>query len=108
MTQNTAMTAPAPPGALDAVELATSLDIEDASVVLALIAEVDAIFCAPAEHLAGQRPAPPAIGRALREPRWAGRSCRSKPPRPHGAAARRVDATQRSPPARLGPVKSMT
>ena len=63
MTQCTTMAAPAPPSTIEPDALATTLGMDDPSVVLALIAEVDAIFCA-AEAPVCQRPAPPAAGSA--------------------------------------------
>lgn len=97
MTQNIMMAAPAAPSTTEPVTLATTLGI-DPSVVLALIAEVDAIFCDPADIPVCQRPAPPAVGCALVGPRRAGRSwCNPLPRRGHGPV-RRVDPMQRSPP----------
>jgi hypothetical protein len=97
MTQCTTMAAPEPPSTIEPDALATSLAVDNPSVVLALIAEVDAIFCA-AETPACQRPAPPVVGCALRGPRRAGRSCHPVSPRPPSDSARRVDPMQRSPP----------
>jgi hypothetical protein len=97
MTQDTTMAAPAPPSTIEPVELATTLGVNDPSVVRALIAEVDAIFSA-AEAPVCQRPAPPAVGCARYGPRRAGRSCHPAPPRPHSEPLRRVDPMQRSPP----------
>jgi hypothetical protein len=96
MTQDTTMAALAPPTTIEPVELATTLGVDDPSV--ALIAEVDAIFCAPAEVPVCQRPAPPAVGCALYGPRRAGRSCHPASPRPHSEPVRRVYPMQRSPP----------
>lgn len=107
MMQDTAMATPAPPSTMDPVALATTLGIEDASVVLALIAEVDAIFCAPADVPVRQRPAPPAIGRAPWKPRCAGRSCHPAPARPRSEPVRRVDPMQRSPPG-YAQIKSLS
>jgi hypothetical protein len=106
MLQTTTLTASS--SSPDALQLADSLGIDDASVVLALIAEVEAIFCAPAEHLVDQPPAPPATGCALREPRCAGRSFQQEPPLHPDALTRRVDPMQRSPPGRRTSVPSMT
>ena len=97
MTQCTTMAAPAPPSTIEPDALATTLGMDDPSVVLALIAEVDAIFC-DAEAPVCQRPAPPAAGCARCGPRRAGRSCPPASRRPYKEAARRVDPTQRSPP----------
>lgn len=98
MMQETTLAAPAPPSATEPVALATALGVEDASVVLALIAEVDAIFCATAEFPVCRRPTPPAIGCALCEPRRAGRSSRAGASRAHGEPVRQFDPMQRSPP----------
>ena len=46
MTRCTTMAAPALPSAIEQDALATTLGMDDPSVVRALIAEVDAIFCA--------------------------------------------------------------
>lgn len=92
------MAAPAPASTTEPVALATALGIEDASAVLALIAEVDAIFCATAEVPVCRRPAPPAIGCALGEPRRAGRSSPAGSFRSHGEPVRQFDPMQRSPP----------
>jgi hypothetical protein len=62
MTQCTTMAAPEPPSTIEPDALATSLAVDDPSVVLALIAEVDAIFCA-AQAPVCQRPAPPVVPR---------------------------------------------
>src|ERR1700753_1747005 len=97
MTQCTTMAAPAPRSTIEPAALATPLGMYDPLVVLALIAEVDAIFC-DAEAPVCQRPAPPAAGCARRGPRRAGRSCHPASLRPHKEPARRVDPTQRSPP----------
>src|ERR1700761_3221744 len=97
MTRCTTMAAPALPSTIEADALAATLGMDDPSVVLALIAEVDAIFCA-AEAPVCQRPAPPAAGGAPSGPRRAGRSCQPASPRPHKGPARRVDPKQRSPP----------
>ncbi|MEZ0050811.1 hypothetical protein ABIA30_001809 [Mycobacterium sp. MAA66] len=98
MTQRTMMAAPAPPSPAEPEVLATSLGAADPTGVIALIAEVDAIFCVPAEAPLRQRPAPPAVGCALRGPRHAGRSYHRASPRPHGEQVQRVDPMQRSPP----------
>lgn len=97
MTQNITMAAPAAPSTTEPVALATTLGI-DPSVVLALIAEVDAIFCDPADTPVRQRPAPPAVGCALDGPRRAGRSWRNPSPQRGHGPVRRVDPMQRSPP----------
>ena len=97
MTQCTKMAALARPSTIEPDALATTLGMDDPSVLLALIAEVDAIFC-DAEAPVCQRPAPPAAGRARCGPRRAGRSCHLASPRLRKGPARRVDATQRSPP----------
>ena len=97
MTQCTTMAAPAPRSTIEPDALATTLGIDDPSVVLALIAEVDAIFC-DAEAPVCRRPAPPAAGCARCGPRRAGRSCHPASLRPHKNPVRRVDPTQRSPP----------
>lgn len=96
--QKTTLAAPAPPSTTEPIALATALGIEDASVVLALIAEVDAIFCATAEVPVCRRPAPPAVGCALTEPRPAGRSSRAGASRPQGEPVRQFEPMQRSPP----------
>jgi len=96
MTQSTTMAAPAPPSPAELEVLAT-LDLDYATGLMALIAEVDAIFCA-AEAPPCQRPAPPAVGCALRGPRHAGRSHHRTSPRRHSEPVRRVHPTQRSPP----------
>jgi hypothetical protein len=85
-----------PPAAPSSTELAESLSLDDPSVV-ALMAEVDAILCA-AEAPDRQRPTPPVIGCALREPRCAGRSCQKQATPPRNQPVRRVDPLQRSPP----------
>src|SRR6202161_3502609 len=97
MAQCTTMAAPAAPSTIEPDALVTTLGMDDPSVVLALIAEVDAIFC-DVEAPVCQRPAPPAAGCARCLPRRAGRSCHPASPRPHKEPARRVDPTQRSPP----------
>ena len=97
MTQCTTMAAPAPRSTIEPDALATTLGMDDPSVVLALIAEVDAIFCA-AEAPVCQRPAPPAAGCARSGPRRAGRSCHPASPRPRKEPAGRADPKQRSPP----------
>lgn len=98
MMQETTLAAPTPPSATEPVALAAALGVEDASVVLALIAEVDAIFCATAEVPVCRRPVPPAIGCPLCEPRRAGRSSGAGASRPHGEPVRQFDPMQRSPP----------
>jgi hypothetical protein len=99
MTQCTTMAAPEPPSTIEPDALATSLAVDDPSVVLALIAEVDAIFCA-AETPVCQQPTPPVVGRALRGPRRAGRSFHPVSPRPPSEPVWRLDPMQRSPPPR--------
>lgn len=98
MTQSAMkMAAPAPPGSAES-EVLAALDLDDATGLIALIAEVDAIFCT-AEAPLRQRPTPPAVGCALRGPRQAGRSHHRPSPRQHCEPVRRVDAMQRSPPS---------
>lgn len=96
MTQSTMMVAPAPPSPAES-EVRDALDLGDATGLIALIAEVDAIFCV-AEAPLRQRPTPPAVGCALRGPRQAGRSHHRPSPRQHSEPVRRVDPMQRSPP----------
>ena len=105
MTRCTTMAAPALPSAIEQDALATTLGMDDPSVVRALIAEVDAIFCA-AEAPVCQRPAPPAAGCARRGPWRAGRSCHPASPRPNKVPVPRVDPTQRSPPPNGSPVET--
>src|ERR1700753_2409735 len=97
MRQCTTMPAPAPPSTIEPDALATTLGMDDPSVVLALIAEVDAIFC-DTEAPVCQPPAPPVAGCARCGPRRAGRSCHPASLRPHREPVRRVYPTQRSPP----------
>jgi hypothetical protein len=94
MTQCAMMAAPASPSI---TELAESLILGDDPSVAALIAEVDAIFCADVAP-ESQRPTPPVAGCALSGPRCAGWSCRKQVPPRHPEPVRRVDAMQRSPP----------
>jgi hypothetical protein len=103
MTQCTTM-APAAPSTIEPDALATSVAVDDPSVVLALIAEVDAIFCA-VEAPDCQRPAPPVVGCVLCGPRRAGGSCHPASPRPPSEPVRRVDPMQRSPPPHEKPVE---
>ena len=98
MTQSTMMSAPAPPSPAEPEVLATTLGADDPTGVTALIAEVDAIFCAPAEAPLCQRLAPPVVRRALRGPWHTGRSSHRASPRPHREPVRRIDPMQRSPP----------
>ncbi|BBX47222.1 hypothetical protein GCM10009641_14200 [Mycobacterium cookii] len=104
MTQCNTMAAPAPPGTIEPDALATTLGMDDPLVVLALIAEVDAIFCA-AEASLCQPPAPPAAGCARCGPRRAGRALHRAARRQHRQPARRVDPMQRSPPRNGKPVE---
>src|ERR1700753_4129750 len=97
MRQCTTMPAPAPPSTIEPDALATTLGMDDPLVVLALIAEVDSIFC-DAEAPVCQRAAPPAAGCARYGPRRAGRSRQPTSRRPHKNPVRPVDPTQRSPP----------
>jgi hypothetical protein len=97
--QHTLMAAPAPPNPTEPEVLAMSLGVDDPTGVIALIAEVDAIFCA-ADAPRCQRPAPPAVGCALRGPWRAGRSSPRPAPRPHTEPVQRIDPMQRSPPMR--------
>lgn len=101
--QSTMMAAPAPLNPTEPEVLAMSLGVDDPTGVIALIAEVDAIFRAPAEAPRCQRPAPPAVGCALRGPRRAGRSSHRPVPRPPVEPVQRVDPMQRSPPMRRSP-----
>jgi hypothetical protein len=105
MMQSATMAAPAPPSTTEPDPLATSLAVDDPSVVLALIAEVDAIFCA-AEAPVCQRPAPPVVGCALCGPPRAGRSCHSASTRAPSEPIRRFDPMQRSPPPTGNPSNS--
>ena len=107
MTQCTTMAAPAPASTIERDALATSLAVDDPSVVLALIAEVDTIFC-DAEAPVCQRPAPPMVGCVLCGPRRAGGSCYSASPRPPREPVQRVDPMQRSPPPHEKPVELET
>jgi hypothetical protein len=103
MTQSTRMAAPVLPSTSESVQLLVAPVVtNDPSPVLALFAEVDAILCEAAAGLR-RRPAPPAIGCALDEPRCAGRSWHLHTPRPRNAPAERVDPMQRSPPRRRAP-----
>ena len=103
MTQSIMMAAPVLPGTSESVQLLVAPVVtSDPSPVLALFTEVDAILCEAAAALR-RRPAPPAIGCALREPRCAGRSWHMHTPRPRNAPAERVDPMQRSPPRRHAP-----
>lgn len=95
--QYSTIAAPAAPDTIAPEELAQSLGMDDPAMVISLIAEVDAIFCA-AEAPRCQRPTPPAIGCALLEPRCAGRSLESTGRRPRRGPARRMTPVQRSPP----------
>lgn len=88
--------APAAPETITPDELAQSLGVDDPAMVIALIAEVDAIFC-PAEAPRCQRPTPPAIGCALQGPRCAGRSWWPASRRPHCGPVRKMTPVQRSP-----------
>ncbi|WP_142239368.1 hypothetical protein [Mycobacterium sp. ST-F2] len=103
MTQSTMMAAPVPPSAGESVQLLVAPVVtNDPSPDIALFAEVDAILCEAAATLR-RRPAPPAIGCALDEPRCAGRPWHSHTPRPRNAPATRVYPMQRSPPQRRDP-----
>ncbi|SHU41720.1 Uncharacterised protein [Mycobacteroides abscessus subsp. abscessus] len=95
--QYSTIAAPATPDTSAPEELAQSLGVDDPTLVIALIAEVDAIFCA-AEAPCRQQPTPPAIGCALRGPRCAGRSLEYPCRRPRRAPLRRMTPVQRSPP----------
>lgn len=101
--QSTTMAAPAAPSPTEPELLAMSLGVDDPTGVMALIAEVDAIFRAPVEAPRCRRPAPPAVGCALRGPRRAGRSSNHSAPRPHSEPVQRIDPMQRSPPMRRSP-----
>lgn len=95
--QYSMIAAPAAPDTIAPDELARSLGVDDPAMVIALIAEVDAIFCA-AEAPRCQQPTPPAIGCALQGPRCAGRSWWPASRRPHCGPVRRRSPVQRSPP----------
>lgn len=95
--------APAAPGTIAPDELAQAVGVDDPAMVIALIAEVDAIFCA-AEAPRCQQPTPPAIGCALQGPRCAGRSWWPATRRPHPGPVRRMTPVQRSPPIAGSPL----
>jgi len=95
--QYSMIAAPAAPDTSAPEELAQSLGVDDPTMVIALIAEVDAIFCA-AEAPCRQQPTPPAIGCALHEPRCAGRSLEYTSRRPRRGPVRCMTPVQRSPP----------
>ena len=95
--QYSTIAAPAAPDTIAPEELAQSLGLDDPTMVIALIAEVDAIFCA-AEAPCRQQPTPPAVGCALSGPRCAGRSLEYSGRRLRRAPLRRMTPVQRSPP----------
>ena len=95
--QSTTMAAPAAPSPTEPELLAMSLGVDDPTGVMALIAEVDAIFCA-AEAPCRRQPTPLAIGCALLGPRCAGRSLEYTCRRPRRGPVRRMTPVQRSPP----------
>lgn len=97
MMQCSAVAAPASIGTTEPAQLAMPLVVDDPSVVMELIAEVDAILC-EAVAPRRRRPAPPAVGCALCEPRRAGRSWGEVLPGRRQDQVHRVDAVQRSPP----------
>lgn len=102
MTPCSVMTTPASPDTIEPAEPASSLVVDDPSVVLALFTDVDDILCAAvAAHC--RRPAPPVTGCALREPRCAGRSSAHRSPRRWDAPVHRLAPMQRSPPATTAP-----
>lgn len=105
--QYSMIAAPATPGTIAPDELAQSLGIDDPAMVIALIAEVDAIFCA-AEAPRCQQPTPPAIGCALQRPRCAGRSWGPRSRRPHCGPVRRMVPVQRSPPGHHSAMTTVT
>jgi len=95
--QYSTIAAPAAPDTIAPEELAQSLGVDDPTMVIALIAEVDAIFCA-AEAPCRRQPTPPAIGCALLGPRCAGRSLEYTCRRQRRGPVRRMTPVQRSPP----------
>jgi hypothetical protein len=105
--QYSMIAAPATPDTSAPEERAQSLGVDDPTMVIALIAEVDAIFCA-AEAPCRQQPTPPAIGCALCRPRCAGRSLEYSCRRPRRAPVRRMTPVQRSPPEAAAACTSTT